>query len=103
MNLLEKLGEQGTIPAAKIEHCGQAAALAEALLKGDLHCAEITFRKQPAEESINEVFETQPKMLVGSSTVPTTPQARLVVTSGAHFIVSSGFIARAACQIGGDT
>ena len=91
MNLLERLGELGIIPVVKIEHSGQAAVLAEALLKGGLPCAEITFRTGAAEESIREIAAAQPEMLVGAGTVLSLPQARRAVAAGARFIVSPGF------------
>lgn len=94
MNLLERLGELGIVPVVKIEHSGQAAALAEALLKGGLPCAEITFRTQAAEESIRKIVMSQPEMLVGAGTVLSLPQARQAVAAGARFIVSPGFDAQ---------
>jgi len=94
MNLLENLGELGIIPVVKIEHSGQAVALAEALLKGGLPCAEITFRTQAAEESIRMIVAAQPDMLVGAGTVLSLPQARQAVEAGARFIVSPGFDAQ---------
>jgi 2-dehydro-3-deoxyphosphogluconate aldolase/(4S)-4-hydroxy-2-oxoglutarate aldolase len=84
----------GIIPVVKIEHSGQAAALAEALLKGGLPCAEITFRTQAAEESISKIVAAQPEMLVGAGTVLSLPQARRAVAAGARFIVSPGFDAQ---------
>jgi 2-dehydro-3-deoxyphosphogluconate aldolase/(4S)-4-hydroxy-2-oxoglutarate aldolase len=91
MNLLERLGELGIVPVVKIEHSEQAAALAEALLKGGLPCAEITFRTEAAEESIRKIAATQPELLVGAGTVLSLPQARRAVEAGARFIVSPGF------------
>jgi 2-dehydro-3-deoxyphosphogluconate aldolase / (4S)-4-hydroxy-2-oxoglutarate aldolase len=91
MNLLERLGEFGIIPVVKIEQSGQAAALVEALLKGGLPCAEITFRTQAAEESIRKIAASQPEMLVGAGTVLSLLQAKQAVDAGARFIVSPGF------------
>ena len=91
MNLLERLGELGIVPVVKIEHSEQAAALAEALLKGGLPCAEITFRTQAAEESIRKIVAAQPELLVGAGTVLSLPQAKRAVEAGACFIVSPGF------------
>ncbi len=91
MNLLERLGELGIVPVVKIEHSEQAAGLAEALLKGGLPCAEITFRTEAAEESIRKIVAAQPEILVGAGTVLSLPQARRAVEAGARFIVSPGF------------
>jgi 2-dehydro-3-deoxyphosphogluconate aldolase/(4S)-4-hydroxy-2-oxoglutarate aldolase len=91
MNLLERLGELGIVPVVKIEHSEQATALADALLKGGLPCAEITFRTEAAEESIRKIVVAQPDMLVGAGTVLSLPQAKRAVEAGARFIVSPGF------------
>lgn len=90
MNLLERLGELGIVPLVKIEHSGQAATLAEALLKGGLPCAEITFRTKCAGESIQKMVAAQPGMLVGAGTVLTVDQAKQALSAGAKFIVSPG-------------
>jgi 2-dehydro-3-deoxyphosphogluconate aldolase/(4S)-4-hydroxy-2-oxoglutarate aldolase len=91
LNLIERLGELGIIPVVKIEDSGQATDLAEALLKGGLPCAEITFRTQAAEESIRNIVIAQPEMLVGAGTVLSLSQAKRAVDAGARFIVSPGF------------
>jgi 2-dehydro-3-deoxyphosphogluconate aldolase / (4S)-4-hydroxy-2-oxoglutarate aldolase len=91
MNILERLGELGIIPVVKMEDSGQAADLAESLLKGGLPCVEITFRTQAAEESIRKIVTVQPDMLVGAGTVLSVPQAIRAVEAGARFIVSPGF------------
>ncbi|HEX7619894.1 MAG TPA: bifunctional 4-hydroxy-2-oxoglutarate aldolase/2-dehydro-3-deoxy-phosphogluconate aldolase [Anaerolineales bacterium] len=91
MNILERLGELGVVPVVKMEDSGQAADLAESLLKGGLPCVEITFRTQAAEESIRKIVAIQPDMLVGAGTVLSVPQATRAVEAGARFIVSPGF------------
>lgn len=91
MNILERLGEQGVVPVVKMEDSGQAADLAESLLKGGLPCVEITFRTQAAEDSIRKSVAVQPDMLVGAGTVLSVPQATRAVEAGARFIVSPGF------------
>jgi 2-dehydro-3-deoxyphosphogluconate aldolase/(4S)-4-hydroxy-2-oxoglutarate aldolase len=91
MNILEKLGRLGVIPVVKIEQASQAASLGEALCKGGLPCAEITFRTEAAEETIRRITEAQPGMLIGAGTVLSIQQAQKAVDAGAHFIVSPGF------------
>lgn len=91
MNILERLGELGVVPVVKMEDSGQAADLAESLLKGGLPCVEITFRTLAAEESIRKIVAVQPDMLVGAGTVLSVSQATRAVEAGARFIVSPGF------------
>ena len=64
--------------------------LAEALRKGGLNCAEITFRTDAAEESIRLIAEKYPDMLIAAGTVLTAEQADKAMAAGAKFIVSPG-------------
>jgi len=91
MNILEKLGSLGVIPVIKIEQASHAPALGEALCRGGLPCAEITFRTEAAEEAIRLLGTAQPDMLVGAGTVLSVTQASRAVDAGARFIVSPGF------------
>ena len=68
-----------------------AIPLADALIKGGLPCAEVTFRTDAAEESIRRICESFPDMLVGAGTVLTTEQVERAHKAGAKFIVSPGF------------
>lgn len=68
----------------------EAKPLAEALVKGGLPCAEVTFRTAAAEESIRIMASEFPEMLVGAGTVLTTEQVDRAVNAGAKFIVSPG-------------
>lgn len=68
-----------------------AVPLADALIKGGLPCAEVTFRTDAAEESIRRICESFPDMLVGAGTVLTTEQVERAHKAGAKFIVSPGF------------
>ena len=49
---LKKLGDIGLIPVIKLESPDQALPLGKALLAGNLHVAEVTFRTDAAKESI---------------------------------------------------
>ncbi len=91
MNALERLGQVGVVPVVKIDQAGQAIGLAEALMKGGLPCAEITFRTEAAAEAIRLIRTSQPEMLVGAGTILSLTQARDAVNAGASFIVSPGF------------
>lgn len=87
----ERFLEFGVILVVVLEDVEAAIPLAEALVKGGLPCAEITFRTEAAAESIRLISDTYPDMLVGAGTILTTEQADLAVKAGAEFIVSPGF------------
>ena len=88
--VLEELSKIGIVPVVVINDVKDAKPLAEALMKGGLPCAEVTFRTEAAEESIKIISENFPEMLVGAGTVLTTEQVDRAVAAGAKFIVSPG-------------
>ena len=88
--ILEQLGTYGIVPVVVLQDAAKAEPLAEALCKGGLACAEVTFRTDAAEESIRIMSEKFPEMLVGAGTVLTIEQADCAVKAGAKFIVSPG-------------
>ena len=83
--ILEQLGTYGIVPVVVLQDAAKAEPLAEALCKGGLACAEVTFRTDAAEESIRIMSEKFPEMLVGAGTVLTTEQADRAVKAGAKF------------------
>ncbi len=89
--LKEKLSKIGIIPVVVLENADDAHALGEALMKGGLPAAEVTFRTEAAEEVIRILSSEFPEMLVGAGTVLTTEQADRAMAAGARFIVAPGF------------
>ena len=89
--LEEQFYDYAVVPVVVLDDAEDAAPLAEALVKGGLPCAEVTFRTEAAEESIRIMSEKYPEMLVGAGTVLTTEQVDWAVAAGAKFIVSPGF------------
>lgn len=89
--LEEQFYEYAVVPVVVLDDADDAAPLAEALIKGGLPCAEVTFRTEAAEESIRIMSEKYPEMLVGAGTVLTTEQVDRAVAAGAKFIVRPGF------------
>lgn len=87
----QRLEEYGVVPVVVLKDTKDAIPLADALIKGGLSCAEVTFRTEAAEESIRLMSEKYPEMLVGAGTVLTTEQVDRAVNAGAKFIVSPGF------------
>lgn len=89
--LEEQFYDYAVVPVVVLDDADDAAPLVEALIKGGLPCAEVTFRTEAAEESIRIMSEKYPEMLVGAGTVLTTEQVDRAVAAGAKFIVSPGF------------
>ncbi len=88
--LLQKISQIGIVPVVKIDNADDALPLAEALKKGGLCCAEITFRTDAAEESIRRISKAYPDFLVGAGTVLTKEQADAAMAAGTSFLVSPG-------------
>ena len=72
--LEEQFYDYAVVPVVVLDDAEDAAPLAEALVKGGIPCAEVTFRTEAAEESIRIMSEKYPEMLVGAGTVLTTEQ-----------------------------
>lgn len=79
------------VPVIKLNDAKDALPLAEALLRGGLPVAEITFRTDAAEESIRRVAKALPAVLLGAGTVTSADMAKRAVDAGASFIVTAGF------------
>jgi len=89
--IFEKIGKIGIVPVIKIDDAEKAIPLADALIKGGLPVAEVTFRTEEAAEAISLISEKFPDMLVGAGTVLTKEQVDSAIKAGAKFIVSPGF------------
>lgn len=89
--LEERFYDYAVVPVVVLNDADDAVPLADALIKGGLPCAEVTFRTDAAEESIRRICESFPDMLVGAGTVLTTKQVERAYKAGAKFIVSPGF------------
>lgn len=89
--LEERFYDYAVVPVVVLNDADDAIPLADALIKGGLPCAEVTFRTDAAEESIRRICKSFPDMLVGAGTVLTTKQVERAYKAGAKFIVSPGF------------
>lgn len=89
--VLEKIGQIGIVPVVKLEREEDAHPLAEALCKGGLPCAEVTFRTKAAPMAIRRMREHFPHMCLGAGTVLNLEQAEEAAEAGAEFMVSPGF------------
>ena len=88
--IVEQLSEMLVVPVVVLNESNDAEKLSDALVKGGLPCAEVTFRTEAAEESIRIMTKKYPEMLVGAGTVLTIEQVDRAVGAGAKFIVSPG-------------
>ena len=89
--ICEELYKIGIVPVIAIDDAKDAEPLAEALIKGGLPAAEVTFRTAAAEEAIRIISQKFPEMIVGAGTVLNKEQADRAKAAGAKFIVSPGF------------
>ncbi|MGI6788069.1 MAG: bifunctional 4-hydroxy-2-oxoglutarate aldolase/2-dehydro-3-deoxy-phosphogluconate aldolase [Aminobacterium colombiense] len=89
--VLNTIGRCGLVPVIKLDRSEDALPLGEALIKGGLPVAEVTFRTDAAEESIEQLTSHLPNLLVGAGTILTVDQVKKAVDAGAKFIVSPGF------------
>lgn len=87
----DKISGLKIVPVIKLNNAKDAAPLADALLKGGLPVAEITFRTAAAEESIRNVAKAFPDVMLGAGTVTSVDQVKKAVDAGASFIVTAGF------------
>ena len=90
MKIEEKIRKLGIIPVIVLDDPGHAVPLAEALIRGGLYAAEVTFRTAAAEAAIRKISEHFPEMTLLAGTVLTTEQADRAVGAGAQAIVSPG-------------
>jgi 2-dehydro-3-deoxyphosphogluconate aldolase/(4S)-4-hydroxy-2-oxoglutarate aldolase len=89
--MMKQLQKLGIGPVVVLDREEDALPLAEALVKGGLPCAEVTFRTAAAEGAIRKMAKAYPDMIIGAGTVLTTEQADRAIDAGAKFIVSPGF------------
>lgn len=58
--LEERFYDYAVVPVVVLNDADDAVPLADALIKGGLPCAEVTFRTDAAEESIRRICESFP-------------------------------------------
>lgn len=99
----KRIWELGILPVVTIDTAADAVPVANALAKGGLPCAEITFRTNAAAEAICKIRENCPEVLCGAGTVLTSTQLHDAAKAGAQFVVTPGFqreIVAAALEMG---
>ncbi|MBP5163979.1 MAG: bifunctional 4-hydroxy-2-oxoglutarate aldolase/2-dehydro-3-deoxy-phosphogluconate aldolase [Lachnospiraceae bacterium] len=88
--LEERFYKIGVIPVIALDDAKDASPMGDALMKGGLPAAEVTFRTAAAVDTIKTLKKEFPDMLVGAGTVLTTEQADRAIDAGAEFIVAPG-------------
>ncbi|MCF0261655.1 MAG: bifunctional 4-hydroxy-2-oxoglutarate aldolase/2-dehydro-3-deoxy-phosphogluconate aldolase [Sphaerochaetaceae bacterium] len=91
MDVMKKLAESIVVPVVVLDDAKDAVPTAKALLAGGICVMEITFRTAAAAQSIANVAESCPDIVVGAGTVITLEQCKKAVECGAKFIVAPGF------------
>jgi 2-dehydro-3-deoxyphosphogluconate aldolase/(4S)-4-hydroxy-2-oxoglutarate aldolase len=88
-SVVNRIAELKLIPMVVMDSADDAEPFGDALVKGGLPIAEITFRTPSAESAIRALAE-RGDLLVGAGTVLTTEQADRAIDAGAQFIVAPG-------------
>lgn len=89
--LLEEISGIGLVPVIKIDEVKNAVPLGKALIAGGIPVAEVTFRTDAAEQSIINLAQECPELILGAGTVINVELAKKAIKAGAKFIVSPGY------------
>jgi 2-dehydro-3-deoxyphosphogluconate aldolase/(4S)-4-hydroxy-2-oxoglutarate aldolase len=89
--ITEELRRLKLVPVIVIDDPAAAVPLGNALSRGGLPCAEVTFRTAGAREALTRMASECPELLLGAGTVLTPDQVRSARDAGAKFIVAPGF------------
>jgi 2-dehydro-3-deoxyphosphogluconate aldolase/(4S)-4-hydroxy-2-oxoglutarate aldolase len=90
MNIYEQIKNYKLVPVVVINTIDEAIPTMEALVKGGLPVAEITFRTECAPEALALIAKKFPDALIGAGTVINAEQCEKAIRNGAKFIVSPG-------------
>lgn len=102
-DVLEKIQKLKIIPVLAVPAVEDGIKICGILKNAGLPLAEITFRTEAAEETIREVSEKFPDVLVGAGTVLNAGDLERAANAGAKFAVAPGCnpsVVRAAAEIG---
>jgi len=96
MDIYEQIKSYKLVPVVVINNIDEALPTMEALIKGGLPVAEVTFRTACAPEALKLIIKNYPEALIGAGTVINAKQCEEAINSGAKFIVSPGLSAHVA-------
>ena len=89
--LLQDVFDIGLVPLLSLNDSKDAVPLANALVKGGIPVAEVTFRTAAGLDTIKQLSAQVPDIIVGAGTVHDIEHAKQAVDAGAKFIVTPGF------------
>jgi len=89
-SIREVLGLSRVIPVAVLPDDADAAAVAQALLRGGVPVIEVTLRTAGALDAIGRIAREVPGVCAGAGTVWNARDAERAIEQGARFIVSPG-------------
>jgi len=87
--IFSRLAEMRLVPVVVLDDASHADPLADALIRGGIPCAEITFRTSAGEQAVRAI-SARTDILVGAGTILSAEQVDRAVDAGARFIVSPG-------------
>ncbi len=88
---MERVDKYRVVPVVVINKLEDTKPTMEALVKGGLPIAEITYRTACAPQAIELAAKEFPEILVGAGTVINKEQCAEAISLGAKFIVGPGF------------
>ena len=91
MKIMERFYQTGVVPVVVLNDAADAISAADALLAGGIDIMEITMRTPAAIDSMKQIAEKRPEVLMGAGTVITLEQCKQALDAGARFIVAPGF------------
>lgn len=103
MSIFDQIAAIGVVPVIALDDACHALPLADALAEGGLEVIEVTFRTAAAVDTIRQIAQHRPNMLVGAGTVLNEQQADAARAAGAMFALSPGIdraVLAHAAQIG---
>lgn len=90
MKRLDEVLTEPVLPVLAIEDPEKAVPLARALMAGGLNTLEVTFRTKAAAQSIRNICDAVPGMMVGAGTLVTIEQAQAALDCGVSFGLAPG-------------
>ena len=96
MEIMEQIKNYKLVPVVVLNKLEDTMPVMNALVKGGLPVAEITFRTACAADAIKLAAKEFPDALIGAGTVINAKQCEEAIACGAKFIVSPGLSAAVA-------
>ena len=88
--MFDQFEQYGVVPVISVPSAEAGINVCEALIAGGLPVAEITFRTDAAADTIKEVDQRYPEMLIGAGTLLTPDDVKKAKDSGARFGMTPG-------------